>query len=102
MTKPPPAEEKRRLQSRIAEMRAAPDQELRRNQAERDKARAAQKKRNRKRAAEQKPQYHNCAICGAKIRVEFKHCRGCSGIRSRPDLDAIKRRLPGSFGSNSH
>jgi hypothetical protein len=102
MNTPLPEEERRCLQSRIAKMRAAPDQELRHKQSERDKARAAQKIRDQKRAAQLKPEFHTCADCGAKIRVEFKRCRRCSGIRSRPSVDALERRLPGSFGSKSH
>ncbi len=77
------------------------DDELRRAQSNRDMARNAAKRANVKRATKLKPEYHKCSECGARVRVEFKRCRRCSGINARPDDDALNRCLPGSFGSNS-
>jgi hypothetical protein len=79
----------------------------REEQSKRDKARlarrrqAAQREFEARKATMPPPEFHNCAVCGTKIRVEFKRCRRCAGIRVRPDVDAIERRLPGSFESNA-
>jgi hypothetical protein len=76
-------------------------------QARRDRARLARSRKAaeaeaKARAAEvPATEYHKCATCDRRIRVESKRWRGCAGIRVRPNVDAIERRLPGSFESNS-
>jgi hypothetical protein len=43
------------------------------------------------------PEKHPCALCGRQISVSFKFCRRCSGKTPRANVDALDRRLPGSF-----
>jgi hypothetical protein len=94
---------KREQQRVLAEEMSRIDRAL----AARRKSRAAQleesaTKSQRSRQSISPPQrYHKCAKCGTRIKIEFKRCRKCAGIRVRPDVDAIERRLPGSFESNS-
>jgi ubiquitin len=80
-------------------------------QSERDKARhkafvatlarAAQLESKTRAAKKPKPEFHRCVDCGTRIRLEFRRCRRCSGIRVRPNVGAMQRRLPGSCESKS-
>jgi hypothetical protein len=85
------------------------DEERRRReeQSKRSKARDIVRRRAAQRESEARvakmppPEFHQCAVCGTRIRMEFKRCRRCAGIRTRPDVDAMQRRLPGNFESDS-
>lgn len=84
------------------------EQRKRREQSKHAKARTAARRRAAERESKARaaktplPEFHKCSICGTRIRVEFKRCRRCAGIRGRADVDAMQRRVPGSFESNSH
>lgn len=54
------------------------------------------RRKRKKPTAEQ----HECAgqNCTRLIATQFKFCRRCSG-NQRPNVDAMSRRVPGSFGS---
>ena len=75
---------------RAFEQAKARDARLRRQASADMKRRAALKPR---------PEYHKCATCKTPVRVEFKRCRMCARIRIRPEIDAMERRLHGSFES---
>lgn len=67
----------------------------RRRSAEADEA--ARARAGKVRAAAQR--HHKCATCERTIRIEFKFCRRCAGVRRRPDVDLLEVRVPGSFES---
>jgi hypothetical protein len=57
--------------------------------------------KHRKSAPDEK---HECEAEGCKrlVALRFRFCRKCSGKTRRPNVDAMTRRLPGSYGTRQH